>query len=75
MCHAQEAASLDFHSQSRWRCLSERALLMSFPFIGAGDAAYFERAEIQVLFNREPSAAERAAYAIRGIRDMAGGPR
>ncbi|MDQ0938764.1 hypothetical protein [Streptomyces sp. V1I1] len=48
---------------------------MSFPFIGAGDAAYFERAEIQVLFNREPSAAERAAYAIRGIRDMAGGPR
>jgi hypothetical protein len=48
---------------------------MSFPFFGAGDAAYFEWAEMHVLFNREPSAAERAAYAIRGIRDMAGEPR
>jgi hypothetical protein len=33
----------------------------SFPFFGAGEATYFEWAELHVLFEREPSEAERAA--------------
>ncbi|MEL5957553.1 hypothetical protein AADR41_22815 [Streptomyces sp. CLV115] len=37
----------------------------SFPFFGVGDAAYFEWAEVQVLFAREPSADERAAIEAR----------
>ncbi|MFI2433048.1 hypothetical protein [Streptomyces sp. NPDC018693] len=36
-----------------------------FPFFGAGDAAYFEWAEVHVLFAREPSADERAAIEAR----------
>jgi len=32
-----------------------------FPFVGAGDASYFEWAEVLVRFEREPTAAERRA--------------
>ena len=32
-----------------------------FPFCGAGDATYFEWAEVHVLFQREPTQTERAA--------------
>ncbi|MFO0693816.1 MAG: hypothetical protein U0230_09700 [Polyangiales bacterium] len=34
-----------------------------FPFVGAGSASYFEWAEVQVRFTREPSDAERRALA------------
>lgn len=36
-----------------------------FPFFGAGDAAYFEWAEVHVLFGRTPSDKERAAIEAR----------
>jgi hypothetical protein len=42
---------------------SKAPLEVSFPFFGAGDATYFEWAEIHVCFARAPSAAERKAIA------------
>jgi hypothetical protein len=36
-----------------------------FPFFGAGDATYFEWAEVHVLFAREPTDAERAEIDAR----------
>ncbi len=33
----------------------------AFPFVGAGEASYFEWAEVEVLFERSPSADERSA--------------
>ncbi len=36
-----------------------------FPFVGAGEASYFEWASVHVEFRREPSAEERAAIAAR----------
>ncbi len=40
-----------------------RATTESFPFVGAGDASYFEWATVHVRFERAPSTAERDAVA------------
>ncbi len=37
----------------------------AFPFIGSGDADYFEWAEVHVAFQREPTEAEQAAITAR----------
>src|SRR6185295_10638728 len=37
------------------------ARIPDFPFFGAGDATYFEWAEVQVLFVRDPSPKEKKA--------------